>query len=205
MRIIYIVLFASIIFGCSSIPFRKSDVGEGYTVKESPEKDRFLVTATLSPDNNSQFIWLYMMRAIGEECQARGFSYFYYAELSKFIYNGFCFSSAARKSIGIGFDRNANNLNSSRLVVTEADLKPSTTLKVGDEVTKIGGKAIDSWETFKKEIFLAAKSGRSDVSLDFMRNGQAFSTREALVQISEDDFGTNMGPEDLARLRDRIQ
>lgn len=200
---LFILAFASLAGCATSSGFRKSESGEGYSMKDGLTKDQFQIKVNLASGNNSKYVGLYMLRAIGEECAVRGYSHFYYADVDDTTVDGYCFRSPARKSLGITFDTAETN-NPATLKVLETTHKPSTSLQVGDIVTKANGKSIGSFAALKNEIFNVTKNNQKQISLEYLREGQLKATKETFVELDEGLKGTNFGPEDLEELRSRI-
>lgn len=186
-------------FGCASneIPFQKSSNGVGYTIEHSKRPDYFIVRLQLPLKSEEASFKRYAARAVGEECLARGFTFFDLTDPKDNSVEGFCFKENKRKALGISFDKKYLENSPPSFVVENLNSKSRTNLLVGDKVNKIAGQEVGSVSRIKSLIFLSNNQQVSEVDITLERNGKNLSVKEPIADL----LGGAFGKDDLDALR----
>lgn len=169
--------------GCATTPsFQKSDGRLGYEVQETDKKSRIRVSLLIRDEVENEFKWLYAMRAVGEECSARGFQYFDHAEYDENNYAGYCYKSAIKKSLGLTFETKGLRKKPSQFVIESLNNKSQTALDVGDEILLFDDKAMNSIAELKDYIFNLSPQEQL-LRLVIKRKGAKMSFDEPLAEL----------------------
>lgn len=188
LRFIVFIL-AGVICGCSSAPvFQKKTTGMGYVVKDLSQKGHFEVTLDLPTDIPEDFIFIYGMRAIGEECLLRGYDFFDTAEITEFKREAFCYSENVRTALGVTFKGPGLKKQPAEFVVENLNGKNPTKLAVKDQLISLNGTVLTSMAQLKGIVF-QQPSRKISLSVEFSRDGKKMTAEEPLVNLRDSMFG----------------
>ncbi len=196
MKAIAIFIIMFIVAGCSTTRtpvFQKSDGHLGYEVQESDVKSRMTISLQMRDEVEPSYKAHYALRAIGEECAARGFNFFDQAEEDENHYNGYCYKTEARRALAIKFTDEGLRLKPRKFMVEHLNSKSQTALVVGDEILKFDDKEMRSMAELKEYIFRLDPKEKL-MSLSILRKGQPMTFDEPLAELKN-----SLGDEALLR------
>ena len=200
---LYLPLLVLLLSACSSAPyFRKAadPKDHGYTVKDSPEKEVFDVAVRLPSGTNLDDRYDYLVRAVGEECLARGFLFFDVGPIDTDEARGFCYPKNRKPSLGIHFDLMAFAAKEAVIRVLEVESGVATSLRPRDVIRKVGSKEIETLADYKSEIRRLGAEGNKTVTVSVERSGIALNLQAPLAEFREKIYS----PDKLEALRKKL-
>ncbi len=198
-----ILCFGLFISGCVSLPyFQKSVNGsEGYTVQNLKLKNHILISFNVPRDTRADYLSKYAMRAVGEECFARGYRYFDFGEIENRTIQGFCYAGDVRSALAITFNTAALKKTPRKFIVEDLNSKSITQLKINDELLQIEGRNVTSVNQVKVAALEASENKKNTLRLKIKREGRELKVVEPIADFK----GGQMGKEDLDMLRRDVQ
>lgn len=176
------------------------DGREGYKIQDLSAKNNFRVALQLPSGTSERNIFIYGLRAAGEECAARGFQFFDFGELDRMNYEIFCFTDSIHQSLAITFDSKGLAESPRHFIIEFLNMKENTQLQADDEVLLIGGKKPESMANVKSIVFQAALNKQTTMPVKINRHGRELVVIEPLVDLKN---GLE-GPDDLKLLRKHV-
>ena len=200
MKIKRLALFLICLSACQSAPkYQELNSGSGYKITSSNQKDMFTVRVSVPAGTSPSYTVQYGLRAIGEECQRRGFSYFDFAErATQFDLDGFCYPSKDRRALGVTFD--GFRENPAKFEVTDLNHKSKTFFQLGDRIEFVEGKSLKSMGELKATVAQLSKQ-KSYLDIVVQRGGKPVTLNEPIALFHD----INLGPEDLKSIQRRVK
>lgn len=193
----YLLLLAILISGCATTRPKFHKGTPGYQVADAISSTAFVVTMDLGPKADAKYSEVYGIRAIGEECLARGFEYFDFAVREPQSIEGYCYKTVDHPGLGIEFADKGLAARPEKFIVANLNGKTKTMLEKGDEILEIDGKAPANVATFKAQTYRATMKNQKTVSLKLKRGDQALEIKEPIALFKN----SSMGPTQLDLLR----
>lgn len=189
MRVLLLAAFAIGLASCATAPkFQKSEAGgEGYSVREIDGHDHLMVDLNLPGGEPVEFYRNYGRVAVGDECKARGFSFFNVAALATSRYEGFC-ATTMPKFLGITYKEAGLAQQPIVCEVESVVAKPKSFIIPGDKVLEMDGIKLVNRGDFLRASFLANKAGKSTENLKIERASKVLSVDEPMVSGQQTYF-----------------
>lgn len=196
----YFLLAALLISGCATTKPKFQKGTPGYRVVDAISETAFVVSMELGPHVDDKFVEIYGLRAIGEECLARGFQYFDFAVREPQSIEGFCYQTADHPGLGIEFAAKGLAARPERFIVENLNGKTKTLLQKGDEIVEIEGKAPATVSTFKSKVYRATMTNQKTIDLKIKRGDQTLVLKEPIALFKN----SSLGPTQLDLLRSGV-
>jgi hypothetical protein len=190
----YSLLLASLISilvsGCATTKPKFQKGIPGYRIADAISDTGFVVTMELGPHVDEKYSEVYGIRAIGEECLARGFNYFDFAIREPQSVEGFCYKTADHPGLGIEFAAKGLSVRPEQFVIADLNGKTKTLLQKGDEILEIDGKPPKNVATFKSKVFRASMTNQKTVDLKVKRGDQVLQIKEPIALFKNSSMGS---------------
>jgi hypothetical protein len=188
---------------CASVPVfqKQADSGVGYKIQDLDSTENFRATVQLPPETSEKFIRNYAFRAVGEECEVRGFQFFDVGQLNATSFEGFCYLDSTRKSLALTFEKGGLEESPQKFVIEELNSKSNTKLQIGDEVISISGKNPTSMAEIKSIVFDASSKKLAALPLKITRKGKELTVTEPMTDLKNGA----LGKPDLEALRTLVK
>jgi len=195
---IYVIILL-VLSACASKPSFQKNSNEtiGYVIQNYATNDNFRVIVNLPQGTTEQYARNYGYRAVGEECLIRGFNFFDVGEVDGKVFEGFCFKDSVRKSLAVSFQNDGLVRSPKRFVIEYVNNKPSTKLKLNDELLLMDNKSPDSMANLKSLVFNAATNNKNFLPLKIRRKGRELKVMEPIADLKNGVLDIN----DLDALR----
>lgn len=201
MKWIALIISSALLTACATTPqFQKKSSDFGYSTTDLSSKTHFRVTVDLPEETSRETKSGYAFRAIGEECASRGYQHFDYSTESESTFIGFCYATPEKKALGVVFATVDENSTDKKFVVESFSNKPSTQLKVGDQVTDIANQKLTSLGQLKSIVATADPKANS-LKIKIVRDGKTSEVTEPLVLLK----GALAGPAELENIRKKVR
>ncbi len=207
------ILGLLVLSACAQMPkFQKKSGNEiyGYKVTDIVKNDSFEIVSTLPPKIQEDDTKAYVVRAVGETCKERGYSFFDFTlresteeSSEKMIVktDGFCFQDAKKLGLGISLKTAGKNNFNAFVTVDHLNTKKSSLLRPDDLVIKMSQQPITAIYQIKRIVNHQLKNSPklSTIEISVIREGKPLTVSEPIVQMLDFTFG----PEDLKRIKSK--
>lgn len=219
LRIATAIIALCVVSCSSSQEFQRSvNNSDGHTITDRAKRDQFTVKIIGKKPLKEISLNKYMSRAVGEECDARGFKYYDIAWINSSSAAGYCYKTQDALALSLEFKAEPLKENPPRLIISKVNGKGHSRLSPEDELIAVNDKEVKSLDDLKlienelsekeanvtKEDSQKLKEPRekrfSTAKVTIIRLGEKMTVIEPYVHINQ---GIS-GPDDLKKLKSEI-
>lgn len=184
---------------CAMMPNFKEANKDGYSLENGKVDSVFTVNLHLDGVSVPEFKTGYAIRAVGETCAARGYSYYSFGRMTADQVRGYCYKTAQIRALGVTFIQTV--ATNDKIVVESLNGKAPTQLKVNDVVLEANGKKLSAIYQIKDEVTEAVAVGKSVLGFKVSSSGTEAAVDEPIILFADGVFG----PQDLEKIRSDIK